>query len=119
MVSLELNCPASKGEKKKFLFISTSTPSFPLESFVFKIYFSPSSVKHTPLSTFIHPRYRYLETYGSALHLEASDGSKVKLKEYLLSDEMMSLLNNFQGERLRLVLVKAGHDRKYSIIVDA
>jgi hypothetical protein len=62
---------------------------------------------------------RYLETYGSALHLEASDGSKVKLKEYLLSDEMMSLLNNFQGERLRLVLVKAGHDRKYSIIVDA
>lgn len=62
---------------------------------------------------------KYLETYGSALYLEAADGSKIKLKEYLLSDEMMQLLANYQGERLRLVLVKAGHDRKYSIVVDS
>jgi len=61
---------------------------------------------------------KYLETYSSALHLEAHDGTKIKLKEYLLSDEMMMLLANYQGERLRLVLVKAGHDRKYSIVPD-
>lgn len=57
---------------------------------------------------------RYLETYGGALSLDADDGSKVKLKEYLLSDEMTALLRA-QEPPLKLVLTKAGHDRRYTI----
>ena len=57
---------------------------------------------------------KFLEMYGEPLRLEASDGTKTKLKEYLLSDEMTSLLAE-QDPPLKLVLVKAGHDRRYTL----
>lgn len=58
---------------------------------------------------------KYLETYGIALSLEADDGSKAKkLKEYLLSDEMTALLRS-QEPPLKIVLTKAGHDRRYTV----
>ena len=62
---------------------------------------------------------------------QAPDGSKVKLKEYLLADEMTSLLRahcapvaaaggSATGAAvptpLRLDLAKAGHDRCYSAV---
>jgi hypothetical protein len=48
------------------------------------------------------------------------DGTKTKLKEYLASDEMTALLakGDALGLPLKLVLVKAGHDRRYTVVYD-
>ena len=60
---------------------------------------------------------KYLETYGMTLSLEAADGSKTKLKEFLLSDDMTNILR-LHVPPLKLVLQKAGHDRRYMALPD-
>ena len=58
-----------------------------------------------------------MEVYGTALRLEAAGGAKTKLKEYLLSEDMALRLQR-HSPPLKLVLVKAGHDRRYSVAPD-
>jgi len=58
---------------------------------------------------------KYLETFGEPLRLETRQGEKLKLKEYLLGDELTLLLKK-QTPPLRMFLIKAGHDRRYSIV---